>query len=256
MDALEYGKMIGEYNVIDVESLREDFGSVSEKLLGNQLETAIYKGDFEKMQLLSEELFDPSRTHAFPLLRMQVLEVFQMLAKVFDNCEGADGLRIELAGYLTPMLDTTEWQEMKAVFDEVLRYIYKNLHAQQKNEDIVLEVRTFLEKNYTDSSLNIGTIAEAIGKKSRYISKIYKEETGEGILDYLNELRINQAKLLLCTNKAYMLEEISDMVGYASYKTFRRIFIKQTGTTPGRFADIKAECEMDYVMDKKDKELI
>ena len=50
----------------------------------------------------------------------------------------------------------------------------------------------------------------------------------------INELRISKAKLLLRTEK-YSLEEISAMVGYASYKTFRRIFVKLTGVTPGKY---------------------
>lgn len=82
--------------------------------------------------------------------------------------------------------------------------------------------------------MNISSIADAIGKKPRYISRVFKEETQEGILDYINNLRISKAKLLLRTEK-YTLEEISDMVGYASYKTFRRIFVKLTGVTPGRY---------------------
>lgn len=240
MDALKYREFIGEDNVIDAENLKENADSASAQTIGMQFETAIYQGNQEKIQVLSEELFDRSRTHAFGLLRMQVLEIFQMLAKTFDNYEGTDGQRLVLAGYLTPMLAATDRQEMKNVFEEVLVYIYKNIHVQKQNEDIVSEIRSFLEREYTDSSLNISTIAEAIGKKSRYISKVYKEETGEGILDYLNEIRIHQAKLLLCTKK-YTSEKISEMVGYASYKTFRRIFIKQTGITPGRFADVKEE---------------
>ena len=120
----------------------------------------------------------------------------------------------------------------------MLSYVYTNTYEQDDDIHLVSTVREYIETHYTDSSMNISTIADALGKKSRHISRVFKEETQEGILDYINNLRISKAKLLLRTEK-YSLEEISDMVGYASYKTFRRIFVKLTGVTPGKYGGMQ-----------------
>ena len=126
---------------------------------------------------------------------------------------------------------------MKKVFDELLSYVYRSTNEQDDDKHLVTIIREYIETHFTDSSMNISTIADAIGKKSRHISRVFKDETQEGILDYINELRISKAKLLLRTEK-YSLEEVSEMVGYASYKTFRRIFVKITGVTPGKYGGI------------------
>lgn len=234
MDAIEYKDVIGGRGVIDTETLKDAPDNLSIKSTGMFIEMALLQGDYEKILALSQELFDNSERTPFLIFRMQVLEVFHMVAKFYEHHETADGQRIFLAGYLTPLLNASDKDAMKKVFDELLSYVYRSTYEQDDDKHLVAVVREYIETHFTDSSMNISTIADAIGKKSRHISRVFKEETQEGILDYINNLRISKAKLLLRTEK-YSLEEISNMVGYASYKTFRRIFVKVTGVTPGKY---------------------
>ena len=245
MDAFEYKDVIGGSGIIDTETLKDTApDTLSVKSAGILIEMALLKGDYSRMLALSKKLFDTSEQMPFLIFRMQVLEVFQVVAKFFDNHETADGQGIFLAGYLTPLLDASDKDSMKMIFDELLSYVYKSIYEQDNSKGIVADVREYVETHYTDSSLNISSIADAIGKKPRHISRVFKEETQEGILDYINDLRISKARLLLRTEK-YTLEEISDMVGYASYKTFRRIFVKLTGVTPGRYGGRQSDSSME-----------
>lgn len=234
MDAIEYKDVIGGRGVIDTAMLKDTPDTLSIKSTGMYIEMALLQGDYDKILALSQELFDNADRTPFLIFRMQVLEVFHVVAKFYEHYETADGQRIFFAGYLTPLLNASDKDSMKKIFDELLSYVYKSTYEQDDDTHLVSVIREYIEAHYTDSSMNISTIADAIGKKSRHISRVFKEETQEGILDYINNLRISKAKLLLRTEK-YSLEEISDMVGYASYKTFRRIFVKFTGVTPGRY---------------------
>ncbi len=101
---------------------------------------------------------------------------------------------------------------------------------------IIQRVIQYVEEHYADSNLNISTIAEGIERNPKYISRVFKEETQEGILDYMNRLRIKKAKALIKSGR-FTLEQISEMVGYASLKTFRRAFQKETGLTPAGYRD-------------------
>ena len=105
---------------------------------------------------------------------------------------------------------------------------------------IVNSVVEYVKEHYQDASLNISTIAEGIGKNPKYISRVFKEETQEGILDYVNRLRIRKAQVLIRSGQ-FTLEQVSEMVGYVSVRTFRRAFQKETGTTPGALKQIKTE---------------
>ena len=75
-----------------------------------------------------------------------------------------------------------------------------------------------------------------MNRNTKYISKIFKEETGDGILDYINILRIRKAQEILLT-RSISVEEVSAMVGYASTRTFRRSFTKIVGMTPSGYLE-------------------
>ena len=105
-------------------------------------------------------------------------------------------------------------------------------------QGIVNSVMEYVKEHYQDTSLNISMIAEGIGKNPKYISRVFKEETQEGILDYVNRLRIRKAQVLIRSGQ-FTLEQVSEMVGYASVRTFRRAFQKETGKTPGALKQTK-----------------
>ena len=111
--------------------------------------------------------------------------------------------------------------------------------AEQSNEEIrgiVAYVLGYVEEHYADSSLNISSIADSIDKNPKYVSRVFKETMGEGILDYVNRIRIAKAKEIIAIRR-YSTEEAGKMVGYASNQTFRRAFIKIVGITPGKYMD-------------------
>lgn len=108
--------------------------------------------------------------------------------------------------------------------------------ANEEIRGIVADVLEYVEKNYSDSCLNISAIADSINKNPKYISRVFKETMGEGILDYVNRIRIDRAKEIIATRR-YSTEEAGAMAGYASNQTFRRAFIKIVGITPGKYMD-------------------
>ena len=99
---------------------------------------------------------------------------------------------------------------------------------------IVNEVINYVELHYTENSLNINTVAEGISRNPKYISKVFKDETGGSILDYIHSLRIKAAKNMLQSGEC-SLEEVAERVGYTNVMTFRRAFVKLTGVAPGKY---------------------
>jgi len=100
-----------------------------------------------------------------------------------------------------------------------------------ENEGVVNEILQYIEKHYTESDLNVNSVADGIGWNSKYASKVFKKETGRSILDYIHGLRIRRAQELIRQEKC-SLEEIYTKVGYTNDATFRRAFVKITGMVP------------------------
>ena len=68
-----------------------------------------------------------------------------------------------------------------------------------------------------------------------YLSKLFKEGTGQNFSKYVENLRLEQAKLLL--SKGVLVNEVAQQVGYNSPQVFRRAWKRHYGTTPTEFKE-------------------
>lgn len=73
----------------------------------------------------------------------------------------------------------------------------------------------------------------AIGRTQ--ISIMFKKRVGCGPMEYLNQLKIERAKMHV-REDVYNLTEISELLGYSSVHYFSRHFKKTTGMTPSEYA--------------------
>jgi len=67
-----------------------------------------------------------------------------------------------------------------------------------------------------------------------YLSRMFKAVTGLTLIEYLNTIRIQEAKKLLA-DEGLTITEIADMVGYESQTYFGRMFKRITGLSPREY---------------------
>jgi len=74
-------------------------------------------------------------------------------------------------------------------------------------------------------------LAEASGLNERTFLRRFRKATGEAPLEYVQRLRIEQAKRLL-SGSSQSLEQITRSVGYEDVSSFRRLFKQLAGLSP------------------------
>ncbi len=82
-----------------------------------------------------------------------------------------------------------------------------------------------------------GVVARAVGHAQipeRTLKRRFKRATGLSLIDYVQNLRIEEAKRLLETSDR-PVDEIGFDVGYEDPSFFRRLFRRRTGVTPARY---------------------
>ncbi len=94
-------------------------------------------------------------------------------------------------------------------------------------------IKKFIEENYMYDIL-LEDIAKYVNLSSYYTSKLFKTKTGQGLSDYIIQVRINKA-IELMKSKKYKIYEISEMCGYTSRKYFSHAFKQYTGCTPSEY---------------------
>ena len=102
-------------------------------------------------------------------------------------------------------------------------------------QDIVRQVREDIDEHYY-MPLTLSSLAEKYYVESSYLSRCFKQETGENLTPYLARRRIEQAMAQIKEGKAG-LNEISCLVGYDDYTYFSRVFKKLAGVSPREFRD-------------------
>ena len=97
-------------------------------------------------------------------------------------------------------------------------------------------IRLFCEYllNNLDKEISLTSAANEIGYNSKYISKIFKEKTGESYVMYITRLKMERACKLIVSGK-YKIYEISEMLGYKTPDYFCVLFKKQYGITPLKY---------------------
>lgn len=89
---------------------------------------------------------------------------------------------------------------------------------------------------HLDSTLVIDEVAEFVCISPRHFKRRFKNATGDSPLNYLQKLRIDEAKKRL-ENSLESIGEITRRVGYEDDSTFRRLFKRYTSLSPREYRD-------------------
>lgn len=96
---------------------------------------------------------------------------------------------------------------------------------------VVSEIRQYLSSHYAEK-ISLDLIARNMYLSSAYISKIFKEETGEAPINYLIKMRLERARIQLESDNGQSIKAISNSVGYDDVYYFSKLFKKYYGMSP------------------------
>ena len=119
------------------------------------------------------------------------------------------------------------------------------LQAGQKNANIVFlnnedfysdltEIILEYFKNNISSKLSLSQICKKINYSRSFLCKTFKEQTGQTLIAYFNNMKIEEAKKLLVQTE-HTAAKIAQLLGFGDAKYFNTLFKKQTGMTPASY---------------------
>jgi two-component system response regulator YesN len=110
------------------------------------------------------------------------------------------------------------------------------LHPERNKKEfkqIIKSACDFIHTHYQDD-LTLTQMAEYTGVSISHFSSLFKRYTGESLVSYINEVRVEKAKELLRNSydKIYL---IAEKVGFSSQPYFIRVFRNVTGMSPNEY---------------------
>ena len=113
------------------------------------------------------------------------------------------------------------------------------LHTSDKYSPMTNKcIKRIIEK--LPDKITLDDLAGDLHISAKYLSALFNKETGMSITDFMQNIRISEAKKLLAnTDLSYL--EISNMLNFCSQSYFNNLFKKKEGMTPKEYREKSTE---------------
>lgn len=159
-------------------------------------------------------------------------------ARILESCHTADPNLLYAdvieCGNMLRACETLE--EALGVFEKHLKDLgCLGIDSGNYRKEIVQAIK-YIHKHY-DKKITVEEIAEAVNYSPNYLCSIFRKETNISLTEYINSIRIKEAKKLLL-NSNLKNYEIAEKVGFADDNYFARTFKQVTGVRPNDFKKV------------------
>ena len=94
-----------------------------------------------------------------------------------------------------------------------------------------VQILEYLEDEYANPQISLSSVASHFRISEVYLSRIFKQITGETFSKYVEKLRMDKAKVLIRAGN-HSVSEVALLVGYNSPQVFRRAYKRHFNTLP------------------------
>lgn len=159
-----------------------------------------------------------------------------IIMTAFDEFEYArQCIRLPVFDYMLKPFVRAEVEENLKKLKDILDSTVKDTEpAVEIEPSSIGQIKRYIEDNYTDSKLNLTSVAQTFGFSASYLSRKFKQDTGKNFVEYLTECRMKRAMELAAGNMKMF--SASNEVGIPDPNYFGRCFKKYTGQSYSDYA--------------------
>lgn len=129
-----------------------------------------------------------------------------------------------------------EREDVEELHHEMVLTFAKSMRELKKNSGSSLYIRKSIDyiTSHYQEQIKVVDIAEYLGLSEKYLSTLFKKETGQTLVSYIEHVRIEEAcSMLTYTDLSYA--EIAESLSFNSHSYFTKIFKKNIGLTPMQY---------------------
>lgn len=207
--------------------------------LEKKLFEEVEKGRTEAAVAAAKEYFEQIQNMDIMDVRLKVLEFALWAERIAYSAGGMVYSVSNRRDYLPTLMAFNTMEELCRWFEDRITFSCTNISKRKEDSsnDAIEASKAYIENNYTQN-ITLEDVSREVNISSYYLSRLFKEETGENFIDYLTNLRIEKAKELLSTTQ-YSMKEICSMSGYSDPNYFSKTFKKNVGVTPTEYREGK-----------------
>lgn len=201
----------------------------------------IQNGEVEKLELLLKTSSELSEGILADNSLRQAKNIFITSTTLATRSAIAGGMDMEQA-YLLSDAYIQECEKSQVISNistltyTMLMDFAKRVSQNKMPQGMSLEVFDCLQfiSHHINEPLQVGDVAEHIGRSRSYLAKKFKQELGFDVSNFIMRCKLEEAKSLLTySNKT--LSEISSYLCFSSQSYFQNVFKKKYGVTPTQY---------------------
>lgn len=218
----------------------KDYPIETEKKLFEKVENGDVNGSVTEARTFFDWMVENYSDHEEDI-RLKVLEFVLWAEKIAYSSGGMTYRFTVRHDYLNTINSMKDYEELRFWFLDKIGDACRNIEnkKQESSLSIVEKAKEYMKENYS-KDLSLDEVSKVVNISPYYFSKLFKEEDGTNFIDYLTEIRMDKAKMLLM-DKNLSMKEICVAVGYADPNYFSRTFKKNVGVTPTEYREGKGE---------------
>ena len=236
--ALKQRIIYGKANIYfyeDIRILGEQEFPVSQLHL---LEQYIEHNEIFKVKNLVQEIFSEElvKKYGSAYLRIMWIRILNLLLHHYER-RGRNAAEIEKMLQNYNLLDWIQsLQEIRQKIIEMVMECVSTESVADANARSKIQMAIGYIQEHFAENLTVNVLAEHYGMSPNYFSSMFKKEMSRSAVNYITELRINQARELLYHSELSVVD-ISKKVGYEDSQYFFRVFKKYLGMTPLQYRE-------------------
>lgn len=141
-----------------------------------------------------------------------------------------------ISDYFINQIELAQNKESLAKLKDDILYGYKSLLHKVQFDNYSLHISKAIRIMQRDlyKQVSVQNIADELGINERYFSTLFKQEMGLPPAQYIQKLKIDDAKVLIQEGN-YKMIEIAEILGYSSTSHFSRQFKKWLNLSPSDY---------------------
>lgn len=218
---------------------------LSDKLLRTDLEKKFMQGitnrNFPLLEKTMDSFVDLELRIAprYPDLVKQhlVSHMEQMLSAFSISVVEYDEAEAPVVAQYRALLEQASAQQLREHCLRLIAALQEYVESgSREHSDKVERALRYIEENYADPGICADRIGDALGLSASYVSRLLRQNTGMGVVDYIHAARLKKAKELLASTDL-SVDDIAVQVGFSSRWTLTRSFKRYEETTPGAYRE-------------------
>lgn len=213
----------------------------------------LHELDRQKMDIIENDILDSIRLAFYELKCIDLIESFFSYFRhrkvypdiVYNSCynlilhvnrklknEYPDNGNLFIDLSMDSVKECTHINDLEMIFAKNYFNMLKiiNSFRPKSDLDIVKEIKVYIDKNYFQN-LSLDIVSDKFFISKYQLSRVFKKEVGINYWDYITQVRMENAKILLI-NTQLKIFEIAEKTGYDDTSHFSTTFKKYHGKSP------------------------